>query len=98
MSNYQIGEVFGYISSGINTILFIPQVYHSFYATNLDSINYLYLGLEITGSFISITYGYFINEIPIIISNSSILICILIILFLKIKKRNNIKGYIEIIP
>ena len=36
MSNYHIGEIFGYISSGINTILFMPQVYHSFYATNLD--------------------------------------------------------------
>ena len=98
MSNYQIGEVFGYVSSGINTILFIPQVYHSFYATNLDSINYLYLGLEITGSLVSISYGYLIKEIPIIISNSSILICIFIILFLKIKKRNKISGYIEIIP
>ena len=98
MSNYHIGEIFGYISSGINTILFMPQVYHSFYSTNLDSINYFYLGLEITGSLVSISYGYLINEIPIIISNSSILICILIILFLKIKKRNNVKGYIEIIP
>ena len=97
MLNYKIGEVFGYVSSGINTILFIPQVYHSFYSNNLDAINYLYLGLEITGSLISITYGYLISEIPIIISNTSILVCILLILIMKIRKADRVQRYIEIL-
>lgn len=80
-----IGEILGYTSAGLSTILFIPQVYQIIKTRNTESINSIYLCLEVTNSIVNIGYGLSLDEYPIIISASSILFCTLIISSYKIR-------------
>lgn len=81
ISNHKIGEIFGYVNSGINTILFIPQVILIYKTKNTKSISPFYLFLELLSSITNLIYGILINEYPIIISSGSIMLCTLFIAY-----------------
>jgi len=84
LSEHQIGELLGYVSSAFSTILFMPQVIRICKTKDTRSISPSYLTLEILSSLTNLGYGILINEYPIIISSSSILLCNLIICYGKI--------------
>lgn len=84
LSEHQIGELLGYISATFSTILFVPQVIRICKTRDTRSISPSYLSLEILSSLTNLGYGILINEYPIIISSSSILLCNLIICYGKV--------------
>ena len=84
LSEHQTGEVLGYISATFSTLLFIPQVVRICKTRDTRSISPSYLSLEILSSLTNLGYGLLINEYPIIISSSSILLCNLIICYGKV--------------
>ena len=84
LSEHQIGELLGYVSATFSTILFVPQVIRICKTRDTRSISPSYLSLEILSSLTNLGYGILINEYPIIISSSSILLCNLIICYGKI--------------
>ena len=84
LSEHQTGEVLGYISATFSTLLFIPQVVRICKTRDTRSISPSYLSLEILSSLTNLGYGLLINEYPIIISSSSILLCNLIITYGKV--------------
>ena len=96
LNKHFTGEIFGYITSFINTILFIPQVNIVYKTKDTTSISYTYLSLEIISSLMSLGYGILIKEYPIIISSSSILFCTSLIFYGKVffpKKELIINNY-----
>ncbi len=80
--NYDYDYV-GYIGSLLISINLIPQIYHIYKIKNAKSISVISFILNVFSSILMIIYGLLINKIPIIISNSMVLIFSVIMLFLK---------------
>lgn len=76
-------EYIGYAGAFFISINLIPQITHIYKNKNADSISSLSIVLGIISSILLLVYGFFINKIPIIISNSVIFLFYIIILFLK---------------
>ena len=87
-----LDEMFGYLGSSLLIISLIPQIYHSFSTQKLDDISSLTLGIELMTSIMFLTYGFIIDQIPMIYGNGVVIIELLILCFAKWKysiKRNN---------
>lgn len=67
-------EYIGYTGSMLISINLIPQIIHIYKIKNADSLSNLSIFLNILASLVMITYGVFIIKIPIIISNSMIML------------------------
>ena len=83
-----IPEIIGSSAAGFLSILFIPQVYKTFKTKNVNGLSYLFLFLQIITSVLFITYGVLIDSIPVIIANTSTLLCNILLIFAKIKYKN----------
>jgi MtN3 and saliva related transmembrane protein len=79
----------GYFGSFLISINLIPQIYHIYKIKNVKSISIISYFLNIFSAILMIAYGVLINKLPIIISNSMILIFSIIMLFLKYLYREN---------
>jgi uncharacterized protein with PQ loop repeat len=76
-------EYIGYAGAFFISINLIPQIIHIYNIKNADSISITSIILGIISSVFMFIYGFFINKIPILISNSIIFIFYCIILFFK---------------
>jgi uncharacterized protein with PQ loop repeat len=76
-------EYIGYAGAFFISINLIPQIIHIYKIKNADSISVISIILGIISSVLMFIYGFFINKIPILISNSIIFIFYCIILFFK---------------
>ena len=95
-------NVICYCVNIISTILIVPKVCKVYKEQSGQSISILYVLFRMTISILLLIYAYglfkyigFDIAMPVIISQSSILICSNILLILKYKYRNN--RYTEII-
>ena len=88
----------GYIGSFLLAILLFPQVYRTFKTKDVEGISSVFIVIEIVTTSLWFVYGLGIildediNGVPIIISNSSLLLCSLLLLYGKIKYRKRIKD------
>ncbi len=72
------------ISAGIITLSgFIPQIYKGWRAKRLDGLSYLMLGFLCAGMFLWIIYGFFRNDIVIILVNFTGVLLNIILLLMK---------------
>ncbi len=72
------------ISAGIITLSgFIPQIYKGYKTKRLDDLSYLMLGLLCAGMFLWIMYGFFRNDIVIILVNFIGVLLNIILLLMK---------------
>ena len=80
-------EYFGYLATILLTTMFVPQVCKTFKTKNTESLSYIFLNLEVLSSSCFIVYGFrnTYPDIPIIVSNTSVLISAILLIFLKIK-------------
>jgi uncharacterized protein with PQ loop repeat len=95
-------EYIGYAGSFFISINLIPQIYHIQKIKSAEQISNLSIILGIIACVFMIAYGIFIQKIPIIISNSMILLFYSVIiyfkiLFNKINEQKEIKEQGEII-
>lgn len=69
-----LSQVFGYTTAIINTVLYIPEVIHVYNTKDTSALNTYFLLLQMTSCVTTMSYGYLINEIPIVLSSVSILV------------------------
>ena len=72
MNNYYIGQILGYITAGVNFILYMPQVIHVYKVKDTNSLDSKFLLLQMLSCVTTCSYGFIIKEYPIIISSISI--------------------------
>ena len=90
-------SVVGFIGCGLLCISFVPQTYAVIKSNRTSDISPYFLSLIITTSIIMTIYGIMIKELPIIISNISVMCNNIIILIFVVKNKkkiikNNIKS------
>lgn len=100
MSNYILGQALGYITAGINFILFIPQVIHVYNVKDTHSINTNFILLQILSCVSTLSYAVVIYQPPLMVSSVSILISSSLLGYAKwvLFKTPNISGRYEYIP
>lgn len=100
LTKYELGQVFGYISTFFSIVLFMPQVRHVYKTKDTYAINKCYLNLEIIAGSIKLIYAFFIGEYPLIISSISVITCISLIYIQKLKEipKEEIKSGANIKP
>ena len=56
MNNYYIGQILGYITAGVNFILYMPQVIHVYKVKDTNSLDSKFLLLQILHFFKCFTF------------------------------------------
>lgn len=81
----QLVTIIGLIAAVCTTSSFLPQVIKSWRTKDTKSISLPMYSLLVFGTVLWLTYGIFINEVPIILANGVTLLLSASILFLKLK-------------
>ena len=75
IKNYNfLGQFLGYLTAGINFVLYLPQVLHVYKVKDTNSLDSKFIILQILSCTSTLSYGIVIKEMPIIVSSVSILI------------------------
>ena len=100
MSNYILGQALGYITAGINFILFIPQVIHVYKVKDTHSIDTNFILLQILSCISTLSYAIVIYQPPLMVSSVSILVSSSLLGYAKwvLFKIPNISGRYEYVP
>ena len=64
-------EYIGITSSVIISIMFVPQVVHTYKTKNTEGISFHFLSLNASASILGLIYAIYYNVIPMIIANTS---------------------------
>jgi len=64
-------DVFGFASSILITLMFIPEVIHVYHNQDAKAINYTFLHLNLVASTFALVYSIHYNVIPMTITNLS---------------------------
>ena len=68
-------DILGYIGTLILGVTLLPQVFKTFSEKKANDLSLSYLGLQFSANILFIIYGYFLESLPVIISNSIVLLC-----------------------
>ncbi|WP_414514168.1 SemiSWEET transporter [Nostoc sp. PCC 9305] len=79
--------VLGLAAATITTISFLPQMFKTWQTKSAKDVSFVTLVTFISGIFLWLIYGIYLQSLPIILANAITLIFNLIILWLKIKYR-----------
>ncbi|MBN3884635.1 MAG: SemiSWEET transporter [Nostoc sp.] len=79
--------VLGLAAATITTISFLPQMFKTWQTKSAKDVSLVTLMTFISGVFLWLIYGIYLQSLPIILANAITLIFNLIILWLKIKYR-----------
>ena len=77
-------DIFGYCGAVFLTLLNIPQVYHCLKNQTSSGLTLSFIILQFLTSISFLTFGLLINELPIIIANTSTLIGSILLFICKI--------------
>lgn len=90
-----IYDVIGYIAGGLTLISSIPQLLKIIKTKNVDGVSYSTFVILVCAQFLWTIYGFYKNDLQLIITNivsGVISLCILIIYIYFTMKRNRIQG------
>ncbi|MEH2070445.1 MAG: SemiSWEET transporter [Nostoc sp.] len=79
--------IIGLAAATLTTIAFLPQMFKTWKTKSAKDISFVMLITFITGVFLWLIYGIYLQALPIILANGITLFFNLIILWLKIKYR-----------
>ncbi len=79
--------VLGLAAATITTISFLPQMFKTWQTKSAKDVSFVTLVTFISGIFLWLIYGIYLQSLPIILANAVTLVFNLIILWLKIKYR-----------
>ncbi|MHA5065681.1 SemiSWEET transporter [Cetobacterium somerae] len=86
-------RIIGIIAAILTTIAFFPQVIQVIKSKDTKSISLTMYILFVTGVLLWVLYGFYLNDLPIIIANSIVAVASTIILCYKIREiRSNLKS------
>ena len=80
-----IEEIIGYLGGVFIMVSFIPQVFRSYKTKSVRDLSIWMIFATLLGTIFWVTYGFFLNALPIIIMNSIFGLVVLIQLYLRIK-------------
>ncbi|MFN6479292.1 SemiSWEET transporter [Nostoc sp. DedQUE07] len=79
--------IIGLAAATITTISFLPQMFKTWQTKSAKDVSLVTLITFISGVFLWLIYGIYLQSLPIILANAITLVFNLIILWLKIKYR-----------
>lgn len=79
-------KIIGVIAATLTTIAFFPQVFQIIKTKDTKGISLTMYILFVTGVTLWTIYGFYINDLPLLIANAIVLVASSIILFYKIKE------------
>ncbi len=75
----------GLAAAACTTFAFVPQVVKTWRSRHADDISLGYLTIFIAGMLLWLTYGLWLDDIPLIASNAITLGLVLIVLYFKLR-------------
>ena len=81
-------DILGLLCAMLTGILYIPQLVHMIKRKSTKDVSYLFLILTIFNSIMWVVYGFYENNIPIILSDIFIFLTSVIMLIVKIFYEN----------
>ena len=81
-------ELLGYIAACCTTIAFVPQVMKTYRSKSAEGLSLGMFLLFTSGIILWLIYGIMINEYPIIIANLVTLVLALILIYFKLRYKN----------
>lgn len=82
----------GYMGALLLAFLFIPQVWKVYKRRDMKGLTASFLIIQLLAGIDFLLYGILSNSLPIIISNISTLVCILLLIYAKIAFRKGKGG------
>lgn len=79
----EILDIIGIVATIVTTIAFVPQVYKVYKKKSADDISYLSFLQLVLGASLWTIYGYILGSTHIIISNSVVALCSVLIIVAK---------------
>ena len=87
----ETSEIFGYLGMVFLTITLIPQLVRVFKTKKAEDLSYIFLSINVLTCVFFLIYGIVLNETPLIIANTIVIIQTLTLIFLKHKYHNNVE-------
>lgn len=81
-------EYIGAVAAILATISFFPQVVRTVKYKSTDSMSWSWLIMYSTGALLWVIYGIGKEAFSIIVANTIVFICVIVILFVKVKDMN----------
>ncbi len=88
-------DILGYVGTFILGVTLLPQVFKTFTEKKANDLSMSYLMLQLTSNVIFIIYGYFLESLPIIISNGIVMSCSLSLIYAKIMYKGGYRSIEE---
>jgi MtN3 and saliva related transmembrane protein len=79
--------ILGLTAATLTTIAFLPQMFQTWRTKSAKDVSYIMLITFMSGLFLWLIYGIYLQSLPVILANSVTLFFNFIILWLKIKYR-----------
>ena len=84
----ETSEIFGYLGMVFLTITLIPQLIRVFKTKRAADLSYIFLSINVLTCVFFLIYGILLNETPLIIANTIVILQTLTLIFLKNKYHN----------
>ncbi len=70
-----IVDTVGFVGTAILGVTMLPQVYKTFREKKANDLSLSYLVLQLIANVLFLVYGYFIESLPVVISNGIVFLC-----------------------
>ena len=88
----ETSEIFGYLGMIFLTLTLIPQLMSVFKTKKAGDLSYIFLSVNVLTCIFFLIYGILLEETPLIIANTIVILQTLTLIFLKNKYHNNPIG------
>ena len=85
----ETSEIFGYLGMVFLTLTLIPQLARVLKTKKAEDLSYIFLSINVLTCVFFLIYGILLEEIPLIIANTIVILQTLTLIFLKYKYHNN---------
>lgn len=79
----------GYVASFFLCMILIPQLIHIYRKKKSDQVSLYFCILSIITSILFLTFGIFLNSLPMILANCIVTLQNIVLIALKLKYKNN---------
>ena len=89
MEMTETSEIFGYLGMVFLTLTLIPQLARVLKTKKAEDLSYIFLSINVLTCVFFLIYGILLEETPLIIANTIVILQTLTLIFLKYKYHNN---------
>ncbi len=82
-------EILGFVAATLTTAAYLPQVYKTWKLKSTKDISFSMYAVMLTGVFLWLIYGIFLDSLPIIAANIVTAFLLSFVIVLKFKYKNN---------